>query len=195
VLKGNSIEIRHRIVFLGPPGAGKGTQCLIVARSLGIPHISTGDILRHSVQSGEELGNIVSGFLDAGELVPTDLMVELIKVRLANDDCKSGFVLDGFPRTIEQAEQLDIMLSTLGMQLTKAIEICVPEEELLNRLSQRAKEQGRSDDTIDVISRRLQIYREITSPLSLYFTNTIGLDIISGLGSVEDVENRIKKLL
>jgi adenylate kinase len=187
--------VGRRIVFLGPPGAGKGTQCSLLSRQLDIPHVSTGQILRSAVGAGSKLGQLVKGFLDAGDLVPDDLMIKLIRERLKEADCSCGFILDGFPRTIEQARQLDSMLALLKLTLTDVVEIVVSESELKTRLLERAAQEGRSDDTAEVVGRRLEIYRSSTIPVSEYYRNKGSRREVNGIGSIEEVSTRIKSAL
>ena len=153
------------ILLLGPQGAGKGTQGKLISGENGIPHIATGDILRGAMAAGTELGRKVKPIYDAGGLVPDDIMIELIRERLCADDAANGFVLDGFPRTAVQAEALDEMLDEIGRPLSVVLEFQLPEEVSIDRLTRRAGEEGRADDTPDSIRRRLRLYHEQTEPL------------------------------
>jgi adenylate kinase len=148
-----------RILILGPQGSGKGTQAKRIAAAYGAPHVATGDILREAVSDGSELGKQVRPILERGDLVPDDLMIELIRERLADED---AFVLDGFPRTVAQAEALDAMLEEIGKPLDAVILLRVSDEVATERLHRRAVEEGRSDDTPEVISNRLRLYHELT---------------------------------
>jgi adenylate kinase len=151
-----------RILILGPQGSGKGTQAKGIAARHGIPHVATGDILRAAISDGSELGRRVEPILDRGDLVPDDLMVELIRERLADED---GFVLDGFPRTVPQAEALDAMLDEIGKPLDAVILLQVSDEVATERLLARAAAEGRADDSPDAISNRLRLYHELTEPV------------------------------
>jgi adenylate kinase len=163
------------ILLLGPQGSGKGTQAKRIAAEYGIPHIATGDILRDAIANGSELGERVRPIYESGELVPDDLMVELIRERLAAADARNGFVFDGFPRTMPQAEALDRMLREIGRRLDVVFELQVPDETLLvGRISKRAREEGRTDDTPAAIRRRLDTYYEQTHPLVEHYRTRTG---------------------
>ena len=154
-----------RVVFMGPPGAGKGTQAALLAARLGIPHISTGDIFRANVAEGTELGKQAQQYMDAGEYFPDTVTNAMVRDRLTQDDCRPGFLLDGYPRTVEQVAELDAMLRSAGQQLDVVVELTVDIDEVVNRLVKRAQDQGRSDDTEDVMRHRLEEYAEQTAPL------------------------------
>ena len=173
-----------RIVLLGPPGAGKGTQAVKLAEKLGVPHISTGDLFRHNIGQGTPLGVRAKEYLDLGELVPTSLTNELVDDRLNEADVTGGFILDGFPRTVDQAEALHDMLERRGLKLDAVLEFRVPEEELVARLAGR----GRADDTEDVIRNRFRVYRDETAPLLDYYTHE--LKTVEAVGSLDEVFNR-----
>lgn len=177
------------IVFLGPPGAGKGTQAEMVATGHGIPHIATGVMMRQAIESGTELGAKVKSYLDAGNLVPDDLTIEVVKDRLSHDDCKGGYVLDGYPRTIPQAEQFLNYLSEAGVTPI-VLELVVPEEELLKRIALRS--EGRSDDSAEVARHRLSVYTELTAPVADFFRKNQDVVRVDGVGSVEEVRNRVQ---
>jgi len=178
---------------MGPPGAGKGTQAKIICENYKIPQISTGEILRTSIQKGTEMGLQAKKFMDAGDLVPDEVVIGIIKERLAEADCKGGFLLDGFPRTIEQAKALDVLLKSMNLQLDAVINISVPDEELLNRLLERAKIEGRSDDNEETIKNRLNNYNQKTFPLIEYYRKAGILKEINGVGSVEQITALIKE--
>ena len=163
-----------RVVLLGPPGAGKGTQAQIIAERLGVPAISTGDIFRANVSGQTELGQQAKTYMDAGDLVPDEITVAMVKDRLAEPDAKAGFLLDGFPRTISQAEQLRSSLADLGQELRRVLELVVDEEELVRRLSGRrmlvdGQMVQRDDDKPETVRHRLEVYREQTAPLSGFY--------------------------
>jgi len=178
--------------MLGPPGVGKGTQAALLAKAKGVPHISTGEIMRQTVASGEELGKRVKGFLDRGELVTDDVMIEVMRERLRQPDCAAGFVLDGFPRTLPQAEALDVLLRELEMELTHIVDLAVPESVLLERIQKRgASGSGRSDDTMEVAKRRLEVYQAQTAPVGEYYLQRGNMIKIESLAGVPEVQAEI----
>jgi adenylate kinase len=180
-----------RIVFLGPPGAGKGTQAAEVAGRFGCPHIATGDIFRANVAEGTELGRAAQEYMDRGDLVPDDVVIAMVMERLAERDCDSGFVLDGFPRTVNQAEALDRRLAELGAPLEAALSFDVTEEELLRRLAGRAAAQHRADDAEQTIRHRLEVFAIKTRPLIDYYRHRRLLFVVDGVGRVEEVTIRV----
>ncbi len=184
-----------RLVFLGPPGAGKGTQAQRAAARRGIPHISTGDMMRALQTSDDPVGRQAKSFLDAGKLVPDAVMIEIVRNRLREKDCAGGFLLDGFPRTVAQAEALHRILDEVGAKLTCVLEFSVPDAILKERLAGRGRDQGRSDDSAEVIERRLRVYAEQTRPLVDFYRRSNTLATIDGVGSVEDIERRIDAVL
>jgi adenylate kinase len=157
------------ILLLGPQGAGKGTQGKLIAAEYGIPHVATGDILRAAIAEETELGRKVKPIYDAGQLVPDELVIDLIRERLGEDDAREGFVLDGFPRTMGQAEALGDMLRETGHELDVVFELQLPDEVGRQRMLRRAAEEGRADDTPEAIDKRLRIYHEQTAPLVEYY--------------------------
>lgn len=184
-----------RLVIMGPPGAGKGTQAAIVAGMLGVPHISTGDIFRANVSTGTPLGVEAKRYMDAGEYVPDGVTNAMVRDRISWDDCRPGFLLDGYPRTVEQVGELNSMLSSAGMALDHVLELTVDLDEVVARLVKRAAEQGRSDDTEDVIRRRLEVYFEQTAPLTAMYDAQHLLVRVDGLGDVDEVTARIVAVL
>ena len=180
-----------RIVFFGPPGSGKGTQAKLLAKRLDVPAISTGDMLREAVRRETALGRRAKAIMEAGELVPDDVVIGLIRERMAAPDAAAGFLLDGFPRTIAQAEALDRLLGDAGAPLDLVVNLEVAEKALLDRLLGRAVEEGRSDDRPETIRERLRVYAEKTAPLVAFYENSGLLTHVDGLGSVEDVSGRI----
>ena len=179
-----------RLVFLGPPGAGKGTQAQRIAEEYRIPHISTGDILRSAVKEGTELGKLAKSYMDKGELVPDEVIIGIIRERLSQPDVKEkGFILDGFPRTLPQAEALDELLKELSMPLNRVVYLNVDDEEIIKRLLAR----GRADDTEEVIRNRLKVYREQTAPLIAYYSEKCILVEIYGVGDIEEITRKIKE--
>ena len=179
------------VVLMGPPGAGKGTQAAVVAARLGIPHISTGDIFRANVKGGTPLGQEAQKYMDAGEYVPDSVTNAMVRDRLAEPDAAPGFLLDGYPRTVAQVEELAGILAEQGRSLEKVVELTVDVDEVVGRLTKRAAEQGRSDDTEDVIRRRLEVYFEQTAPLIDAYEGQGLLVKVDGMGSVEDVTARV----
>jgi adenylate kinase len=180
-----------RIVLMGPPGAGKGTQAAVVAERLGVPHISTGDIFRSNVTAGTPLGREAKRYMDAGEYVPDSVTNAMVRDRLAEPDAAAGFLLDGYPRTLAQVDELDAMLAAAGSHLDKVIEITVVTDEVVARLLGRAAEQGRADDTEEVIRRRLEVYVEQTEPLTRVYADHGLLVRVDGMGAVAEVTERL----
>ena len=184
-----------RILLIGPPGAGKGTQAALLARHFGIPAISTGDIFRENVRNETPLGLEAKAFMDRGEYVPDSLTNALVRDRLNQDDAAAGFLLDGYPRTIDQVQELDDILEETKKKLDVVVQLTADSEELLRRLSGRAQEQGRSDDTPDVIKRRLDVYEEQTAPLIDIYASRSLVAKVNGLGEIGDVTKRIIEVL
>ena len=178
-----------RLVLLGPPGAGKGTQAVKLSEKLQIPHLSTGDLFRENIDNGTKLGLEAKRYLDAGDLVPSELTNELVDDRLNNPDTGEGFILDGYPRSVPQAQALHDMLERRGTQLDAVVEFRVPEDELFERL----KARGRADDTDDVIRNRMNVYRDETAPLIEYYNTE--LKTVDAAGSVDEVFARALRAL
>ena len=184
-----------RILLIGPPGAGKGTQAALLAQHFGIPAISTGDIFRENVRNETPLGLEAKAFMDRGEYVPDSLTNALVRDRLNQEDAAAGFLLDGYPRTIDQVEELDDILDETNKKLDVVVQLTADSEELLRRLSGRAQEQGRSDDTPDVIRRRLEVYEDQTAPLIDIYASRSLVAKVNGLGEIADVTSRIIEVL
>jgi adenylate kinase len=180
-----------RLVVLGPPGAGKGTQAVKLAEHFTCADVATGDIFRANVAEGTELGRAAQEFMDRGDLVPDEVVIAMVMERLASDDCASGFVLDGFPRTVNQAEALDRQLADLGTPLQAVLCFEAAEEELLRRLAGRAAAQHRADDAEQTIRHRLEVFAIKTRPLIDYYRHRRLLTMVDGVGLVEEVTGRI----
>jgi adenylate kinase len=183
------------ILLLGPQGSGKGTQAKRIAAEYAIPHIATGDILRTAIADGTPLGREVKPIVERGDLVSDELMTALIRERLEQDDTVDGFVLDGFPRTLPQAEALDSMLREIERELTIVFELQVPDEIAIARLQKRAQEEGRTDDTPEVIARRLELYHRETEPLVEYYRVQGILVGVNGAATVNEVFAEIQRAL
>jgi adenylate kinase len=180
-----------RIVLLGPPGSGKGTQGSQLAKRLAVPTISTGEILREAVRNKTSLGQKAQAVMDKGELVSDELILAMIAERLAQADAREGFILDGFPRTLAQARAFETMLSGNGDALSAVLNFSVPETDLVERMLGRAKAEGRADDRPETIRERMRVYREKTEPLVGFYRDRDLLADIDGTGSVEQVAQRV----
>jgi adenylate kinase len=178
-----------RVVLLGPPGAGKGTQAEKLAEKLQIPHLSTGELFRHNISTGTKLGLEAKRYLDAGDLVPSELTNELVDDRLSDQDTADGFILDGYPRSVPQAQALHDMLERRGTGLDAVVEFRVSEDVLFDRL----KARGRADDTDEVIHNRMNVYRDETAPLIEYYSGE--LKTVDAVGSVDEVFARALRAL
>ncbi|NNU14856.1 adenylate kinase [Parvularcula sp. ZS-1/3] len=189
------------VIFLGPPGAGKGTQAKMIAARRGIPQLSTGDMLRAAIAAGTELGKKCKATMDAGDLVSDDLVTGIIGERIDMEDCKPGFLLDGFPRTVRQAELLDEILEKKGRIIDVVLELSVDDEELVNRLNSRVAEtkakggEVRSDDNEETFRKRLGVYNEQTAPLVPFYKDKGLVKTIDGMKSIDDVTAQIEAAL
>ena len=184
-----------RVVLLGPPGAGKGTQAVSLIDSLGIPHVSTGDMLRAAVKAQTPIGLKAKAVMDAGELVSDEIVIGIAKERLAERDAEAGFLLDGFPRTWAQAEALEGLLAELGRPLEACLALTVDQEAVVTRLLHRAEIEGRADDNEEIIRERMRVYDKETAPLLKFYRDQGVLIEVSGMGTVEEVGNRIRAAL
>lgn len=178
-----------RLVILGPPGAGKGTQAEMISESLGIPHVSTGDLFRANISEGTSIGLEAKKYLDAGDLVPSQITVDMVKARVQEPDATNGFILDGFPRSTEQADALTEILSESGTSLDAVLSFVVDEDVVVERMLAR----GRADDTEDVIRNRMQVYVKETSPLLDYYGDQV--TVIDAVGDVGEVHQRVLRAL
>jgi len=187
-----------RLVLLGPPGAGKGTQAGLLSRDQGIPHVATGDIFRSNVREGTELGQRAKEYMDRGDLVPDEVVIGMVMDRITEPDCGDGFILDGFPRTVAQAEALDKRLRRPSVPqdpLDAALNFEITEAELFRRLVTRAEQEHRSDDAEDVVRHRLEVYHANTKPLVDYYDRHGVLVVVDGMGTIGEVHERIQASL
>lgn len=184
-----------RLVLLGPPGAGKGTQAKRLAEWLGIPAISTGDIFRANIAGDTALGRLARSHTDAGKLVPDEVTNEMVMDRLGQPDAANGFLLDGYPRNVAQVAALDAMLSATGTRLDVVVEITADIDEVVARLLNRARIEGRADDTEDVIRHRLEVYAEQTAPLTEVYSGRGQLVQVDGMGEIDEVTGRLTREL
>jgi adenylate kinase len=184
-----------RIVLLGAPGSGKGTQAALLEQELNLPHISTGELLRSAVKAGSELGIKAKAVIDRGELVSDDIMLALIEERLSHADVAVGFILDGYPRNLTQARALDELLERIGQPVDEALQIDIDVEMVIARIAGRAAEEGRSDDTEEVVRNRMKVYSDHTAPVVDYYAQQGLLSRVLGDGTIDDVFQRIKGVL
>jgi adenylate kinase len=180
-----------RLIIMGPPGAGKGTQANVIAEGLSIPAISTGDIFRANVAEQTPLGLEAKRYMDAGEYVPDEITNAMVRARLAEDDAARGFLLDGYPRTVAQVDELDGMLQAAGTSIDAVIHLTVDRDEVVQRLLRRAELEGRADDTEDVIRRRQEVYADQTAPLLEVYAGRELLVEVDGMGEVDEVTARV----
>ena len=185
------------VILLGPPGAGKGTQAEMLVAEYGLVQLSTGDMLRAAIAQGTELGLKAKAIMDAGDLVADDIILGMIRERLQSDECANGVILDGFPRTVAQAEGLDDMLAEIGMGIDHVIEMQVDEAALFARIENRANETGgaRSDDTAEVLEKRLKVYHDSTAPILPYYRGKGNMSVVDGMMAIADVSSAIKEIL
>jgi len=187
------------IILLGPPGAGKGTQAKVLVDGHGLVQLSTGDMLRAAVASGSELGQEAKSVMDAGKLMPDDIMVQIISDRISEPDCENGFILDGFPRTTAQAEALDRMLAEKGLPLDHVIEISVKDSVLIDRINTRVAQtpeaERRDDDNEETLKHRLEVYHEQTAPILPYYEGLGMLKMVDGMKPIDEVSKQIEAII
>jgi adenylate kinase len=184
-----------RLVLLGAPGSGKGTQATRLKTALGVPHISTGDMLRAAVAAGTAMGRKAKAVMDAGQRVSDDILLGMLEERLAQDDAKAGFILDGYPRNLAQADALDHLLTKLGQPLDAVVKLEVSNEVIVGRCEIRFKAEGRADDNPDTVRKRLAIYAEQTAPVADFYARRGKLQVVDGVGELDEVTARIKHAL
>ena len=180
-----------RLVLLGAPGSGKGTQAASLKTSLGVPHVSTGDLLRAAVKAGTPLGLKAKAVMEAGQLVSDDIVLGMLEERLAEADAKAGFILDGYPRNVAQCTALEALLARIGQPLDVAVKLEVPNELIVERIAGRAAAEGRKDDTPETVRERLRVYAEQTEPVASYFERIGKLRCVDGVGELEDISRRV----
>ncbi|MCK9538161.1 adenylate kinase [Dokdonella sp.] len=180
-----------RLVLLGAPGSGKGTQAQILQDELGVPHVSTGDLLRAAVRAGTPLGQRAKAVMEAGQLVSDEIVLGMLEERLAQPDAAAGFILDGYPRNVAQCAALEALLARIGQSLDIAVELKVPNERIVERIAGRAAAEGRKDDTPETVRARLEVYEQQTAPVAAHFAAAGKLASIDGVGSLEEVSSRI----
>ena len=184
-----------RIVLLGPPGSGKGTQAALLVKQMGIPHISTGALLRDAAEKGTELGLKAKAISDKGELVPDDVISGMLEERLHEKDVANGFILDGYPRNLAQASSLDVLLERLEQPVDEAILIDIDAEQIVKRIAKRAQEEGRADDTEETVRNRLRVYAEQTAPVADYYAERGLLTRVLGEGGIDEIFQRLLSIL
>ena len=184
-----------RLVLLGAPGSGKGTQAARLKAELGVPHISTGDMLRAAVAAGTAMGLKAKAVMDAGQLVSDDILLGMLEERLAQADAKAGFILDGYPRNLAQADALEHLLVKLAQPLDAVVKLEVPNEAIIARCEIRFKAEGRADDNPDTVRKRLAIYAEQTAPVAEFYAKRGKLQVVDGVGELADVTLRVKRAL
>jgi adenylate kinase len=184
-----------RLVLLGAPGSGKGTQATRLKSELGVPHISTGDMLRAAVAAGTPLGMKAKAVMDAGHLVSDDILLGMLEERLAQDDARNGFILDGYPRNLAQASALDELLAKIGQPLDAVVKLEVPNTAIIERCELRFAAEGRADDNPDTVRRRLGVYAEQTAPVAEFYARRGKLQVVDGVGDLDEVTARVKRAL
>ena len=180
---------------MGPPGVGKGTQAAILKNHLKVPHLSTGEILRKEIALDTDIGKVSKEYIDNGLFVPDNILIEIIENYLKSPDCQNGYILDGYPRNLQQVTDLHLLLSKLNQSIDLAISLRAEKKELIKRLIKRSKDSGRSDDSIEIISKRQDVYWSQTAPIIKYYRENKILKEVDGLGSIKEITERIIKLI
>ncbi|MEG1543479.1 MAG: adenylate kinase [Tannerellaceae bacterium] len=183
------------VVIFGAPGSGKGTQSELIIKEYGLDHISTGDVLRAEIKGETELGKIANGYISKGQLVPDELIIDILAKVLDSKKTSKGVIFDGFPRTIPQAKALKVMLNERGTDVSVMLNLEVDEDELITRLLERGKISGRSDDNLETIKSRLEVYHTQTAPLAAYYIEEGKHKAIKGMGAIEEIFGRIKEAI
>lgn len=184
-----------RLVLFGAPGSGKGTQATRLKERLGVPHISTGDLLRAEIKAGTELGQKAKSLMDAGQLLPDDIMLGIIEHRLGEPDAKPGFILDGYPRNLAQADALDAVLARIGQPLDVVVKLDVPNESIIDRCKTRFDQEHRPDDNPETVKKRLGIYADQTAPVADFYKQRGKLQVVDGVGDLDEVTQRVLDVL
>ena len=184
-----------RLIIMGPPGVGKGTQANILKDTLKIPHLSTGEILRNEIKIGSDIGMISKNFIDNGLFVPDDILIKIIERNIIQPTCSNGYILDGYPRNLQQVKHLKELLLKLNQSIDVAISLTAESDEVIKRLIKRSKKSGRSDATIEIISKRQEVYWEQTAPIIEYYQKLGILKKVNGLGTIEEITHRILEVI
>ena len=180
-----------RLIILGPPGVGKGTQANIIKDTYNIPHLSTGEILRNEIEIKSDIGMIAKNYIDDGLLVPDNILLKILENNISRSNSSNGYILDGFPRNLQQVEDLNDLINKLDHTIDIVISLTADEDELIKRLIKRSEESGRSDDTADIISNRQKVYWKQTAPIIAYYKKTGILKEVNGLGTIQEITKRI----
>ena len=184
-----------RLIIIGPPGVGKGTQAKIIKEIYSIPHLSTGQILRNEIELESEVGMIAKNFIDDGLFVADEILIKIIENNISNPTCSNGYILDGYPRNLEQVRNLNELLTKLNHTIDYAVNLIADENELVKRLIKRSKDSGRSDDTVEIITKRQKIYWEQTAPIIQYYEKLGILKEVDGIGTIEEISQNIIKAI